>query len=185
MSQKVLQISADEAKYIDPKQIMSLTMIDGSTIYVKGEQGEEGFVEENQENVEEACNQQVQPQEEQKPLRGVGTKIALGVAATAAAALGTAALASAATRPRPMVGGPMMGPGIGMRPVMAPPMRPVMGPPMRGPVMAPPMRGPGMMGRPMMVGGQVFRARKEQAPEEEQAYEETAEVCPYCNKLKK
>ena len=177
MSQKVLQISADEAKYIDPNQIMSLTMVDGSTIYVKGEQGEEGFVEENQENVEQECNQQVQPQEEQKPLRGVGTKVALGVAATAAAALGAAAIGSAVAHSRPMVGAPMMRPGIGMRPVMAPPMR--------GPVMAPPMRGPGMMGRPVMVGGPVFRARKQETPEEEQVYEETPEVCPYCNKLKK
>ena len=60
MSQKVLEITAEEAKYIDPKQVMSLTMVDGSTIYVKGEKGEEGFIEENQQNVEEQANQQVE-----------------------------------------------------------------------------------------------------------------------------
>ena len=140
MSQKVLQISAEDAKYIDPKQIASLTMVDGSTIYVTDE-AEEGFVEENQEGVEQAASEQVQTQEQQ-PLRGLGTNLALGAAAIGAAALGAAALGKAIARPRPMVGmmgapmmgGPMM--GAPMRPMGAP-MRPMGPPPMRGPMMGP------------------------------------------------
>ena len=139
MSQKVLQISAEDAKYIDPTQVVSLTMVDGSTIYVKDVQ--EDFVEENQEGVEEMA-QQVQPQEQQKPLRGLGTNLALGVAAATTPALGAAALGKAISHPRPMVG--MMGPGmgVGMRP-MGP-----MG--MRGPGMGPGMRPMGPMGGPYM-----------------------------------
>ena len=135
MIQKVLQISAEDAKYIDPKQVASLTMVDGSTIYVKDD--EEGFLEENQEGVEEMA-QQVQPEQKQQPLRGFGTNLALGVAAATTATLGAAALGHAMAHPRPMVG--MMGPpmGVGMRPVPPPP---PMG--MRGPVMRP-------MGAPMM-----------------------------------
>ena len=121
MSQKVLQISAEDAKYIDPKQIASLTMVDGSTIYVKDE---EEFVEENQEGVEQALSQEVQ-QPQQHPLRGLGTNVALGLAAAGAAALGAAAIGKAVTGPRPMGGRPMMGPGMGMGPGMA--MRPGMG----------------------------------------------------------
>ena len=140
MSQKVLQISAEDAKYIDPKQIASLTMVDGSTIYVTDE-AEEGFVEENQEGVEQAASEQVQTQQQQ-PLRGLGTNLALGAAAVGAAALGAAALGKAIARPRPMVGmmgapmmgGPMM--GAPMRPMGAP-MRPMGPPPMRGPMMGP------------------------------------------------
>ena len=140
MSQKVLQISAEDAKYIDPKQIASLTMIDGSTIYVTDE-AEDGFVEENQEGVEQAASEQVQTQQQQ-PLRGLGTNLALGAAAVGAAALGAAALGKAIARPRPMVGmmgapmmgGPMM--GAPMRPMGAP-MRPMGPPPMRGPMMGP------------------------------------------------
>ena len=146
MSQKVLQISAEDAKYIDPKQIASLTLIDGSTILVKDTQAEEGFVEENQEDVEQAATQQVQPQQQQQPLRGLGTNLALGVAAATTAALGAAALGKAISRPRPMVGAPMMGPV--MRP-MAAPMRPMATPmrPMGAPMMAPGMRGPVMARR--------------------------------------
>ena len=141
MSQKVLQISAEDAKYIDPKQIVSLTMVDGSTILVRDTQAEEGFVEENQESLEQAATQQVQPQQQQ-PLRGLGTNLALGVAAATTAALGAAALGKAISHPRPMVGAPMMGP------LMAP------RPPMMGPVMAPrpPMRGP----RAPMMGPRRF-----------------------------
>ena len=145
MSQKVLQISAEDAKYIDPKQIVSLTMVDGSTILVRDTEAEEGFVEENQEDVEQAAIQQVQPQQQQQPLRGLGTNLALGVAAATTAALGAAALGKAISHPRP----PMMRPAV-----MAPPMRPVM----MGPTMAPPMR-PGMMApvmRPAMVGPRRF-----------------------------
>ena len=140
MSQKVLQISAEDAKYIDPKQIASLTMVDGSTIYVTDE-AEEGFVEENQEGVEQAASEQVQTQEQQ-PLRGLGTNLALGAAAIGAAALGAAALGKAVARPRPMMGAPMMGGpmmGVPMRPMGAP-MRPMGPPPMRGPMMGGPMR---------------------------------------------
>ena len=169
MSQKVLEITAEEAKYIDPKQVMSLTMVDGSTIYVKGEQGEEGFIEENQQNVEEQANQQVETtQQQQQPLRGLGTNLALGAAALTTAALGAAAISKAAHRPRPvMMGGPrMVGPGMGMR-----------GPGMYGPGMRPGMYGPGMMMGPR------FRSRKQESNNnEEQVYEETQEKCPHCNK---
>ena len=157
MSQKILQISAEDAKYIDPKQIVSLTMVDGSTILVRDTQAEEGFVEENQESLEQAATQQVQPQQQQQPLRGLGTNLALGVAAATTAALGAAALGKAISHPRPMVGAPMMGPVMAPRPPM---MGPVMAPrpPMMGPVMAPrpPMRGPVMGPRAPMMGPRRF-----------------------------
>ena len=35
MSQKILKISAEDAKYIDPNQIASIQMIDGTTLKVK------------------------------------------------------------------------------------------------------------------------------------------------------
>ena len=35
MSQKILNISAEDAKYIDPNQIASITMTDGTTLTVK------------------------------------------------------------------------------------------------------------------------------------------------------
>ena len=130
MSQKVLQISAEDAKYIDPKQVASLTMIDGSTIYVRDD---EDFVEENQEGLEQAASEQL-PQQQQQPLRGLGTNLALGVAAATTAALGAAALGKAMA-PRPMVGRPMVAPAMA---------------PMRGPVMAPRPMAPGM--RPMAPG---------------------------------
>ena len=41
---KVLKISAEDAKYIDPNLIANLTMVDGSTVFVRG--NEEDFVEE-------------------------------------------------------------------------------------------------------------------------------------------
>ena len=166
MSQKVLQISAEDAKYIDPNQIASLTMTDGSVILIQGNQQEEGFVEEAQESDQYTTNQVQQQQQQQPALRGLGTvgKIALGVAGTAAAVGAAAAIGNALTKPRrPMVGGPMMGPGMGMR---GPMMGPGMG--MRGPMMGP-------MGRPGMMMGPGFRARKKDETNEE-------EVCPYCNK---
>ena len=43
---KVLQISSEEAKYIDPTQIASIQLVDGTTIMVKGNELDEGFVEE-------------------------------------------------------------------------------------------------------------------------------------------
>ena len=129
MSQKVLQISAEDAKYIDPNQIASLTLTDGTQIIVKEAAEAQEFVEESNQNEGQYTTEQTE--QKQQPLRGLGTKLALGAAAVGAAALGAAALGSA-MRPRPMMG-PMMGP-------------PMMGPPMMGPpMMRPPMRGP--MGR--------------------------------------
>ena len=140
MSQKVLQISAEDAKYIDPKQVASLTMVDGSTIYVRDD---EDFVEENQEGLEQAATEQL-PQQQQQPLRGLGTNLALGVAAATTAALGAAALGKAMA-PRPMVGRPVMAPMVAPAMPMGP--RPVVVP---RPVMAPGVMRPGMrpVGRP-------------------------------------
>jgi hypothetical protein len=140
MSQKVLQISAEDAKYIDPNQIASLTLTDGTQIIVKDNCEAQEFVEEANQNEEQYTTEQTE--QKQQPLRGLGTNIALGVAAAGAAALGAAALGSA-MRPRPMmgpvIGGPMMRP-----PMMGPPM---VGPHMMGPhMMGPGMRGPGMRG---------------------------------------
>ena len=139
LSQKVLQISAEDAKYIDPNQIASLTLTDGTQIIVKEAAEAQEFVEEA--NQQEGQYTTEQTEQKQQPLRGLGTNLALGAAALGAAALGAAAIGSA-MKPRPMVGG-MMGP----RPMMGPPMMgpPMMRPPMRPPMMGPPMRGP--MGR--------------------------------------
>ena len=130
MSQKVLQISAEDAKYIDPNQIASIQLIDGTTIMVNnGEQNQEEFVEENQNE------QQYETQEEQgkdgQKLRGRGVLGALA----GAALLGTAA-AIGGTMRRPYYGG--YGYGYGMRPLVPPP--PMFRPPMMRPRM-------GMMGR--------------------------------------
>ena len=142
MSQKVLQISAEDAKYIDPNQIASLTLTDGTQIIVKEAVENQEFVEEA--NQEEGQYTTEQTEQKQQPLRGLGTNLALGAAALGAAALGAAAIGGA-MKPRPMVGG-MMGP----RPMMGGPMMggPMMRGPMMGPRMGPPMRGPmGPMGR--------------------------------------
>ena len=145
MSQKVLQISAEDAKYIDPNQIASLTLTDGTQIIVKDNCEAQEFVEEANQNEEQYTTEQTE--QKQQPLRGLGTNIALGVAAAGAAALGAAALGSA-MRPRPMmgpvIGGPMMRPPMMGPPMMGPPM---VGPHMMGPhMMGPGMRGPGMRG---------------------------------------
>ena len=59
MSQKVLQISAEDAKYIDPNQIASIQMVDGTTIMVNnGEQAQP-----QEEFVEEAQNEGDKPEE--------------------------------------------------------------------------------------------------------------------------
>ena len=123
MSQKVLQISAEDAKYIDPNQIASLTLTDGTQIIVKEAAEAQEFVEEA--NQQEGQYTTEQTEQKQQPLRGLGTNLALGAAALGAAALGAAAIGSA-MKPRPMVGG-MMGP------------RPMMGPPMMGPMGYAPM----------------------------------------------
>ena len=143
MSQKVLQISAEDAKYIDPTQIVSLQMVDGSMVYVKGAEQEEGFVEEAQ-NEQQYQTQEVENEQGQK-LRGKGALGAIAGIAAGAALLGTAAaVGSALTKNRrgPMMGPGMMGPGM-MRPGMMAP-RP-MAPPRPG------MVAPGMMApRPMV-----------------------------------
>ena len=139
MSQKVLQISAEDAKYIDPNQIASLTLTDGTQIIVKDTVETQEFVEEANQNEGQYTTEQTE--QKQQPLRGLGTNLALGAAAVGAAALGAAAIGSA-LKPRPRIG--MMGP----RPMMGPPMMgpPMMRPPISGPpIMGPPMRGP--MGR--------------------------------------
>ena len=140
MSQKVLQISAEDAKYIDPNQIASLTLTDGTQIIVKEAAEAQEFVEEA--NQQEGQYTTEQTEQKQQPLRGLGTNLALGAAALGAAALGAAAIGSA-MKPRPMVGG-MMGPRMGPPMMGGPMMRGPMGPHMMGP----PMRGPmGPMGR--------------------------------------
>ena len=94
MSQKVLQLSPDEAKYIDPSQIASIQMIDGTNYTVKDAvQDQEEFVEETKDE------QQYQTQEEQgqqgQKLRGRG----LAGALLGGAILGTAAALGGMGRP--------------------------------------------------------------------------------------
>ena len=127
---KVLEISPDDAKYLDPTQIASIQMVDGTTIVVKG--NEEGFAEEVQEDEQQYQTQEVQDQQP-KNLRGGGVLGALA----GAALLGTAAAIGGAAMRRPAYGY-----RYGMRsPMMMPP------PPPHGPM----MRGP-MMGGPRPMG---------------------------------
>ena len=130
---KVLQISAEDAKYIDPTQIASLQMVDGTTIVVQGNQMEEGFVEEATDEQQQVQAQTTQDQQQNPQLRGRGALGALAGIAAGTALLGTAAaIGSAMRRPRYGYGmTPMMGPMMGPR-MMPPPPRP-MG--MRGPMM--------------------------------------------------
>ena len=135
---KVLQISAEDAKYIDPTQIASLQMVDGTTIIVQGNQMEEGFVEEAQDETQlqqAQAQQAVQDQQQNPQLRGRGALGALAGIAAGTALLGTAAaIGSAMRRPRMGYGyGPMMGPMMGPR---------MMPPPPHGPMMMGPMMGP-------------------------------------------
>ena len=129
---KVLQITSEDAKYIDPNQIASIQMVDGTTIIVKGNEGEEGFVEEAQQDEQQYETQDVQGQQPQN-LRGRG-----GLGALAGVAAGTALLGTAAA-----LGGAMRRPygyGYGMAPIMRPPPPPpMMGMGMRGPMMRRPM----------------------------------------------
>jgi len=177
MSQKVLQISAEDAKYIDPNQVASITMVDGSTIYVQENVADDGFAEEAQVAGYEQ-DQQPQQQQQQPAFRGVGTKIAAGLLATGAVVAGAAALGSALKPRGPMIGGPMRGPAMMGPGMMGPGMR---GPGMMGPtVMRPGMAPMGRVGMPPMVrpmGGPMvgFRARRQDNTNEE-------EVCPYCHK---
>jgi len=128
---KVLEISPDDAKYLDPTQIASIQMVDGTTIVVKG--NEEGFAEEVQQDEQQYQTQEVEDQQP-KNLRGGGVLGALA----GAALLGTAAAIGGAAMRRPAY-------GVGMgRPMMMPPPppRPMMG----GPMMRGPMMGPRPMG---------------------------------------
>ena len=135
MSQKVLQISAEDAKYIDPNQIASIQMTDGTTIMVNGaEQAQEEFVEEAQNNEEQYKTEETAKGQDGQKLRGRGLVGALAGAAAGAALLGTAAAVGSAMR-RPYG----YGYGMGMRPMMPPP--PMMHPPMMGPHFGM-MRGP-------------------------------------------
>jgi len=134
---KVLQISAEDAKYIDPTQIASLQMVDGTTIVVQGNQMEEGFVEEatdeQQQQVQATQDQQQNPQ-----LRGRGALGALAGIAAGTALLGTAAAIGGAMRRQRY--------GYGMTPMMGPMMGPRMMPPPRPMGMGMGMRGPMIMG---------------------------------------
>ena len=121
MSQKVLTISAEDAKYIDPNQIASIQMVDGTTMVVND--GQEGFVEETKDE-QQYQTQEVQGQEGQK-LRGRGLVGALAGAALGAAALGTAAAIGGAALRRPYYGYGYRYPyygygGFGMRPLFRP-----------------------------------------------------------------
>ena len=176
MSQKVLQISSEDAKYIDPNQVASLTMVDGSVILVRG--NDEGFVEEAQEGGEQYDQQGQQPQNQQR-LRGLGTNLA--VAATAGLVGAAVGAALGGTKRGPGMMAPM---GMARPGMMAP-----MGMARRGMVGAPMgMARPGMVGVPMGMArpGMVpppmgrFRARKQDTNEE--VCDDTQEVCPYCNK---
>ena len=129
---KVLQISPEDTKYIDPTQISSIQMLDGTTIVVKGNEAEEGFVEEAQQDGQQYQTQDVQGQQPQN-LRGRGVLGALAGVAAGTALLGTAAALGGAMR-RPY------GYGYGMAPIMRPPPPPpMMGMGMRGPMMRRPM----------------------------------------------
>ena len=122
MSQgKVLEISPDDAKYLDPKQIASIQMVDGTTVVIKG--NEEEFAEEVQQDEQQYQTQEVEGQQP-KNLRGRGVLGALA----GAALLGTAAAIGGAAMRRPGYGY-----GMGRPMMMAPPPRPIMRGPMMGP----------------------------------------------------
>jgi len=146
---KVLQISAEDAKYIDPNQIASIQMIDGAIIYVNG--NNEEFAEEEVADQNQEINYDPQQQGQQPALRGKTlnaiAKGALGVAAAAATVGTIAAIGNAVTKPRPMVG---MGPMPGVVPMGAYPVgRPIPGP---VPVGRPPVPVVRPMAQPMPIG---------------------------------
>ena len=108
---RVIQISAENAKYLDPNQIQSIQMIDGTNVVVND--GEEQYQTQNVEG-------QQQPQN----LRGRGLGALAGIAA-GTALLGTAAAVGGALR-RPYYG---YGYGYGYGyPMMGPMMPMMMGP---------------------------------------------------------
>ena len=154
---KVLQISAEDAKYIDPNQIACMQMLDGTIIYVNG--NNEEFAEEELANQNQELNYDPQQQGQQPALRGKTlnniAKGALGVA-TAAATVGTlAAIGNAVTSPKPMI---RMAPMPGVVPMGAYPVgRPMPVPvPVGRPIPPPvpigrPIPPPVPIGRPMPV----------------------------------
>ena len=123
---RVIQISAENAKYLDPNQIQSIQMVDGTNLVVND--GEEGFYEEGQPDEEQYQTQYVEGQEQPQNLRGRGLGALAGIAA-GTALLGTAAAIGGAMR-RPYYGYgyrygyPMMSPMM-MGPRMVRPMRPM------------------------------------------------------------
>ena len=131
---KVLQITSEDAKYLDPNQIASIQMVDGTTIIVKGNEGEEGFVEEAQQDEQQYETQDAQGEQQPQNLRGRGLLGALAGVAAGTALLGTAAAIGGAMR-RPYG----YGYGYGMPIMRPPPPPPMMGMGMRGPMMRRPM----------------------------------------------
>ena len=130
----VLQISSDEAKYIDPTQIASIQMVDGTTIVVKGnEVEEEGFVEEAQQDEQQYQTQNVEGKNQPQNLRGRGVLGALAGVAAGTALLGTAAAIGGAMR-RPYG---YYGYGYGYRPMPLMMGPPLMRPMIRRPIMRP------------------------------------------------
>ena len=123
---RVIQISAENAKYLYPNQIQSIQMVDGTNLVVND--GEEGFYEEGQPDEEQYQTQYVEGQEQPQNLRGRGLGALAGIAA-GTALLGTAAAIGGAMR-RPYYGYgygygyPMMSPMM-MGPRMVRPMRPM------------------------------------------------------------
>ena len=124
MSNKVLQINPEDAKYLDPYQIASIQLIDGTNVIVKGvEEQQTEFVEEGQPDEQQYQTQDVSAQQQPQNLRGRGLGALAGIAA-GTALLGTAA-ALGGMRRRPYYGRPYYGPMMG--PMMMPP-RPMMRP---------------------------------------------------------
>ena len=130
MSNKVLQITPEDAKYLDPTQIASIQMIDGTNIIVRGQE-EEGFVEEGQPDEQQYQTQDVYAQQQQpQNLRGRGRGLgALAGIAAGTALLGTAAALGGMSRRAyygpPYYGRPMMGPMMMPPPPPRPFMRPM------------------------------------------------------------
>ena len=86
-------------------------MVDCSTIYVRDyEDG--NFVEEDQEGLEQAASEQL-PQQQQQPLRGLGTNLIAAAKAVGSAVLGKP------IAPKPLVGRPIRAPPV-IKPVNPP-----------------------------------------------------------------
>ena len=123
MSQKVINVTPEEAKYIDPNQVVSIKLIDGTNITVrKSEQTpEDEFVEETKD--EEKYKTEKAPEEKGQKLRGRLGEVLAGAAIGTAAALGTAAAIGGAALRRPYYG---YGYGYGYpRPMFRPVYRPM------------------------------------------------------------